>query len=86
MSTGHWSLEFGETDIPAVAAAIREVFCEPFEIKGIMVNELRFGEARFTFYNAWSDPCIIFNCQVGDSCLKQLHGHLSRTVTWTETQ
>jgi len=76
LSGGHCSFDFTESDIPAVAAAIKELFFEPIEIKGIMANELRFGEARFTFYNEWNDPCIISSCQVGNNCLKKLHSHL----------
>ncbi|MEP4246937.1 hypothetical protein [Tateyamaria sp.] len=78
------SLEFEDADTPSVATAIKELFGEMSEIKGILANELRFGGARFLFYFE-IEPCIISNCDIGTSHLIQLHSHLSKAPTSPKT-
>ncbi len=82
LGDGKISLEFEKTDIPAVATAIREMFGEVCEIKGVLTNDLKFGGADFICYFEW-DPCIISRCEIGSNCLARLLSHLSETASPT---
>ena len=86
LNNGNWSLEFDESDIPSVSAAIRELFSDFQEKKGVIANELGLDGAKLIFSNEWGLPCILASCEVGGTYLKQLHGHLHESVLSAETQ
>ena len=77
LSNGHYSLEFEETDLSSVAAAIRERYGVPDKRQHATCAEYRFGGCHFTFQNEWEDPCLIANSADGDDILKALHGALT---------
>ncbi len=69
---GHLSLEFGTSDLAAVAAAIRNRYGEPAVTRHLASAEYRFGGCSFTFQNEWDDPCMISGSPEGDAVLRAL--------------
>lgn len=76
--SGHLSLEFRESDIPAVKKSIEQLFGEIAQIQYVMVSEIKFGGASFTFQNEWNTPCLVSGSAEGDECLRQIHLELKR--------
>lgn len=72
LSTGHVSLEYDATDHPAVKAAIRSLYGEPFTEDHPGYSTLSFGGATFTFCDDWGDFCLIAGDGDGDAILMAL--------------
>lgn len=79
LSNGHYSLEFELSDMPAVAAAIRDRYGEPSKRQYPTSADYSFGGSHFTFQNEWDDPCLIAGSDEGDAILKVLHETLVGT-------
>ena len=52
LHNGHLSLEFEEDDIPEAAKTIRTLFGKVDQKQYVMVSDVAFGEATFTFQMA----------------------------------
>ena len=79
LSNGHYSLEFEPSDMPSVAAAIRDRYGEPGKCQYPASADYSFGGCHFTFQNEWDDPCLIAGSVEGDEILKALHEALGGT-------
>jgi len=79
LSNGHSSLEFAPSDLPSVAAAIRDRYGEPDRRLHPACAEYRFGGCSFTFQNDWDEPCLIAGSAEGDAILRALHEALTAT-------
>jgi len=77
LSGGGASLEFDEADLPAVRAAIAELF-GPMRRKWFaLAAEVTFGGESFAFQNEWSDPCLISRSPRGAEMLATLAARLT---------
>lgn len=83
LGEGSSSLEFDEDDIPALTAAIEELFGPRTVEQNIIHDDVSFGGQEFIFYNEWGDPCLISRTEEGGKCLRCL---LSKLSSAEETQ
>jgi hypothetical protein len=78
LSTGHYSLEFAETDLSAVNAALRDLCGTPQVVDHGRAQTLVFEVAEFTYHNEWEDPSLISGSEGGERILEQIAGLLIR--------
>ncbi|WP_262027479.1 hypothetical protein [Microvirga sp. Mcv34] len=79
LGSGHYSLEFRSEDAPFIQAAIRELFGEPRQLNEYAVSAtVTIGNADFTYYYEWDDPCLISSSSEGDAVLTAIAQRLSQ--------
>ncbi len=69
---GRVSLEFEESDFPAVVQTIQSTHGESTRKRHATYVEYWIGDARFLFQNEWDAPCLISTSAEGDVILKSL--------------
>jgi hypothetical protein len=72
LSNGRSSLEFATSDLPLVAAAIRDRFGDPEQRPYPTSTHYCIGGCSFVFQNEWDDPCLISGSVAGDQILTEL--------------
>lgn len=80
LSSGGSSLEFENSDIPAVSSAIRYLYGMPDKSRDGIATKYHLGGCSFIFQNEWDDPCLIANSPEGTKILSDLQEAIAAKV------